>query len=87
MLEFNEPFRTDGALDCLIWADESSFGRVRFNIGHLILTDVLHGGNPIHHDINMALCERERHQIEAACRRAFADRPSALVDLTRVDFR
>jgi hypothetical protein len=60
--------------------------RVRFNIGSTILQDVLHGGNPVHHDANVALCEKNRSQIEAACRRAFANRPHTSIDLQPIDF-
>jgi hypothetical protein len=48
---------------------------------------VLHGGNAVHDDANVALCEKERTRIEAACRRAFANRPSARVKLEPSDFR
>jgi hypothetical protein len=60
--------------------------RVRFHIGDRILEDVLQGGNPVHDAANEALCERNRERIEAACRRAFADRPGERVDLQPIDF-
>jgi hypothetical protein len=60
--------------------------RVRFDIGPNILEDVLHGGNAVHDDANVALCERNRERIEAACRRAFANRPSTHVKLEPSDF-
>jgi hypothetical protein len=53
----------------------------------LILEDVLHGGNSVHDDRNVELCDRERPRIEAACRRAFASRPSAYIALEAFDFR
>jgi hypothetical protein len=59
---------------------------VAFYIGPTILRDVLHGGNPVHDAANEALCERNRERIEAACRRAFADRPGERVDLQPTDF-
>jgi hypothetical protein len=37
-------------------------------------------------DANVALCEKERTRIEAACRRAFANRPSTRVKLEPSDF-
>jgi hypothetical protein len=86
MLTFNDPFHSDGILGCFIWADEPTMKRVRFDIGPKILEDVLHGGNPVHDEANVALCERERPRIEAACRRAFAIRPSRLIKLEPSDF-
>ena len=37
--------------------------RVRFDIGHRILEDMLHGGNPVRDAANVALCERNRERI------------------------
>ena len=72
---------------CFIFAGETVTGRrVRFDIGSLILQDVLHGGNPVHDDANEALCDRERRRIEAACRRAFSIRPSERIELEPGDF-
>ena len=49
---------------------------------------VLHGGNPVHHEENVvALCMKERPRIEAACRHAFASRPSERIDLQRTSPR
>ena len=72
MLTFDNEFASDGACGCLLWADGPSVKRVRFSIGQMILQDLLHGGNPVHDQNNVALCERERPRIEDACRRAFA---------------
>jgi hypothetical protein len=85
MLTFDDRFHSD-VLSCLLWADEPTMNRVCFCIGPTILEDVLHGGNAVHDEANKALCDRERSRIEAACRRAFADRPSARVDLQPTDF-
>jgi hypothetical protein len=74
------------SLGCVLWADARDKRRVRFYIGPLILEDVLHGGNPVHDDKNVELCARERPRIEAACRRAFASRPSAYIALQPFDF-
>ena len=70
------PFR------CLLWADEPVHERVRFEVATDVLK-ALGGGNPVHSDDNVALCERERSRIEAACRNAFAEGPSPriLVDV------
>lgn len=43
-------------------------------------------GNAVHDDANVAVCEKERPRIEAACRRAFAAWPSGRVDLVPSDF-
>ena len=48
MLTFDPSFHSDRALGCFLWADETVMRRVRFHIGHPILGDVLHGGNPVH---------------------------------------
>ena len=88
MLTFEDRFHSDGVLSCFLWAesDEPTMKRVRFNMSPKILEDVLHGRNPVHDDANVALCERERPRIEAACRRAFASQPSARIDLRPSDF-
>ena len=86
MLTFDQSFFPDGVLGCVLWADETVMGRVRFDIGSRILQDMLHGGNPVHDDANVALCERERPRIEAACRSAFAIRPSRHIKLQPSDF-
>jgi hypothetical protein len=87
MLTFDVSFHPDGVLGCVLWADETVMKRVRFYIGPNILEDVLHGGNPVHDDANVALCKRERPRIEAACRRAFATRPSRQIKLEPSDFQ
>jgi hypothetical protein len=86
-MNFDRSFISDGMLGCLIWADEPTVKRVRFFIGSLVLQDVLHGGNPVHDEANIALCERERSRIEKASRRAFAERPGARIELKRADFQ
>jgi hypothetical protein len=42
MLTFDPSFHSDGG--CVVWADETLMGRVRFDIGANILEDALHGG-------------------------------------------
>jgi hypothetical protein len=84
MLTFDPRFHSDGG--CVLWADETLMGRVRFDIGANILEDVLHGGSAVREDANVALCEKERTRIEAACRQAFANRPSTHVKLEPTDF-
>jgi hypothetical protein len=87
MLTFDLSFHSDGVLACVLWADETVMGARAFrHRPQLILEDVLHGGNAVHDDANMALCEKERARIEAACRRAFANRPSTRVKLEPSDF-
>jgi hypothetical protein len=87
MLTFDVSFHSDDReFGCVLWADETVMGRVRFDIGSLILQDVLHGGNPVHGSANVTLCERERPNIESACRHAFAIRPSGQIKLEPSDF-
>jgi hypothetical protein len=86
MVTFEDRFYSDGVLSCLLWADEPQMKQVRFNIGPAILQDVLHGGNPVHDNVNVALCETNRSRIEAACRQAFSKRPAASIDLQPMDF-
>lgn len=85
-MTFDKDFRTDGEIGCWLWADRPDGKRVRFSIGHLILEEILGGGNPVHHNANLDLCERERTKIETACGRAFAARPGQRVELRRMDF-
>jgi hypothetical protein len=88
VLTFDVEFHSDDdVLGCVLWADETVMGRVRFNIGRKILQDELKGENPVHGNLNVALCEKERARIEAACRDAFASRPSKCIDLQPSDFR
>jgi hypothetical protein len=86
VLTFDDRFHSDGVNGCVIWASEPKLRRVRFNVGPDVLREVLHGGNPVHDNANLALCKKEWSRIEAACRSAFANRPSASVDLRPVDF-
>ena len=85
MLTFEDRVQSDG-FGCFLWADEPALKRVRFGLGTEILEDVLHAGNGVNDDANVAVCERERPRIEAACRRAFAARPSGRVELEPSDF-
>jgi hypothetical protein len=87
MLTFDSHFVADSDSRCIIWADESVFGRVQFSIGSLILVDTLHGENPVASDRNRVLCEQKRSLIEAACKRAFKERPTEFVELQTRDFQ
>ena len=91
MLVFDARFEPDdvvnGLLGCVLWADEPKLGRVRFHVGRGILSDVLHGANPVHHNENARLCEASRPRIEKACRRAFARDQSVRFELSFIDFR
>jgi hypothetical protein len=53
MLTFDPSFHSDHG--CVLWADETLIGRVRFDIGANVLGDVLHGGSAVHDDANVAL--------------------------------
>ena len=87
MLTFEEYFYPDGMLGCFLWANEIERGwRGRFNIRPEIL-DVL--DHPVHEGASVALCEKNRDRIEAACRRGFAralNRQSESIDLQLDDF-
>jgi hypothetical protein len=84
MLTFEDFHSDDDVFGCVLWASETVMGRVRFNIGRKILQDELDGANPVHSDVNVALCEKERPRIEAACRHA--SRPSERIDPQPSDF-
>ena len=73
-------------LECIVWADEPTFKRVRFDLGPLVLEKLSGGENPVHHERNLAVCERKRPQIENACRRAFVRRPAGCIRLAASDF-
>jgi hypothetical protein len=86
MLTFDDDFHSDPT-GCFLCAKTESGVRVRFNIGTMILQDELDQNGPaINDETNVALCVKERSQIEAACRRAFANRPSERIDLQPSDF-
>jgi hypothetical protein len=91
MLAFDDSFAADGieegSLGCVLWASEPKFRRVRFHLGHQLLTDILAGENPVHHLKNAALCENSRARIEKACRRAFARDQCDRIELSFIDFR
>ena len=85
MLMFDDHLAADG-FGCVLWAGEPKAKRVRFDIGPKILVDVLDGQNPVHHDQNVELCEHARPRVEAACRRAFTERPANNIELVPSDF-
>jgi hypothetical protein len=84
MLAFDDSFAADsieeGSLGCVLWASEPKFSRVRFHLGHQILTDILGGENAV-------LCENSRARIEKACRRAFGRDQCDRIELIFIDFR
>lgn len=85
LLVFEKSFYCDRGFGCLIWADDEK-KRIRFEIGEKILQDVLLGRESVREDARLALCEKERQQIERACRNAYAKRPSPFVVLDPTDF-
>jgi hypothetical protein len=86
MLFFDDEFRLTGHRNCCaLWANEPTLKRVRFSINTDILPDA--PGGLVHDFAALELCERERHQIEAACRRAFTNRASADIELQPGDFK
>jgi primosomal protein N'' len=84
MLVFDE-FVLSGQRNCCnLWAREPKFNRVCFSIDTNLLSNVL---KEAHIDLaELELCERERPQIEAACRRAFANRACREIELQPDDF-
>jgi hypothetical protein len=86
MLIFDGQFHGACDLGCSLWANEATFGRVRFDISRTILMDVLKGGNPANDGANIRLCNNNRSRIETACQRAFENRPNAHVILETSDF-
>jgi hypothetical protein len=88
MLAFDDEFRLTGSRHCCaLWADEPTFNRVRFSVNTEILPDLPKGPSPVHEFAELELCERERDQIEVACRRAFAARASSDIELRPSDFQ
>jgi len=88
MLAFDDEFRLTSSRNCCaLWADEPTFKRVRFSVNTQILSNRPKGSNPLHEFAELELCERERDQIESACRRAFAERASSDIELRPTDFQ
>jgi hypothetical protein len=88
MLAFDDEFRLTGSRHCCaLWADEPTFKRVRFSVNTQILPALPTGPKPLHEFAELELCERERDQIETACRRAFADRAGSNIELRPTDFQ
>ncbi len=82
-----EPEFHSAAYGCVIWADEPTLGRVRFEIGTKVLVDALGAQNPVEGQKNLALLTANRNRVEAACELAFARAPSSSVELQRIDFQ
>jgi hypothetical protein len=88
MLAFDDEFRLTGSRHCCaLWADEPTFKRVRFSVNTQILPGLPASANALHEFAELELCERDRDQIESACRRAFADRASSDIELRPTDFQ
>jgi hypothetical protein len=79
LLAFDAQFVADEPLRVSLWAEHQSRSRIRFEIGPDVLSEVLGGANPVHDDENLALCQRERLRIVAACSNAL--RRSALNEI------
>jgi hypothetical protein len=86
MLEFDSFMSDPYDNCCFVWASRPDGKRARFTISSEILVEVLGGGNPVHDRQNRDLCERARAKIEAACRHAYAARPTSVVELQPADF-
>lgn len=73
MIVFGDKFMLGGRRNhCTLWAQDPEFKQISHVVCDLA---------------ELALCERERSQIEAACRRAFTNRPSKHIELEPNDFR
>jgi hypothetical protein len=79
LLTFDTHFVPGEPLQVYLWAEHQSRSRIRFEIGPDVLSDVLGGANPVHDSENVALCQRERLRITAACSTAL--RRSALNEI------
>ena len=87
MLVFDDEFKLTGRRKlCTLWANEPKFKRVCFTINTDILPDGRKAVSGIHDFGELQLCEGERPYIEAACRRAFANRPNSDIELQPSDF-
>jgi hypothetical protein len=79
LLTFDTHFVPGESLQVYLWAEHQSRSRIRFEIAPDVLSDVLGGANPVHDSENVALCQRERLRITAACSNAL--RRSALNEI------
>jgi len=70
LLAFDPHFVPGGSFQVYLWAEHLSRSRIRFEIGPDVLSDALGGANPVHDAENVALCQRERLRITAACSNA-----------------
>jgi hypothetical protein len=85
MLVFDDEFLLgDHRNCCTLWAREGKLKHVCFSIDTSILSNAPKEPHPDFAELEF--CERERAQIEAACRRAFANRPSREIELQPSDF-
>ena len=88
MLVFQDKFMLgDQRNHCTLWAREPEFNHINFGINLNILPNAKEESQGVCDLSELALCERERSQIEAACRRAFANRPSKHIELEAHDFK
>ena len=82
--DVRSPFRSRGIASRSTCGPSTSRSRIRFEIGPDVLSDMLGGGNPVDDAENVALCQRKRLRITAACSNAL--RRSALNEI-RLDPR
>ncbi len=70
LLTFDADFEPGEALQVYLWAEHRSRSKIRFEIGPDVLSNVLGGATPSSDIENVALCQRQRRRITAACSNA-----------------
>jgi hypothetical protein len=86
LLTFDPSFVPGGSSQVYLWAEHQSRSRIRFEIGPDVLSDVLGGASPVHDEENVALCQRQRLQITAACSNALRRSSRNEIRLEQRDF-
>jgi hypothetical protein len=74
------------ASGCVLWARLPNEYQVQFILTPKILANVLHAKS-VADDAAVDCCRKSRDLIEAASRKAYAERPSPSIELEADDFR
>ncbi len=83
---FDPSFLPGESFQVYLWAEHQSRSRIRFEIGPDVLGDVLGGATPVNDVDNVALCQRERLRITAACSNALRRSRRNEIRLEQSDF-